>query len=42
VGANNVLDKDPPIYYDAPSSGFAFYGGHDIGRFIYMRYQQKF
>lgn len=42
VGANNVLDRDPPIYYSAPSSGFAFYGGHDIGRFIYMRYQQKF
>lgn len=42
VGANNVLDKDPPIYYSRPSSGFAFYGGHDIGRFIYMRYTQKF
>lgn len=42
VGANNVLDRDPPIYYTQPSSGWAFYGGHDIGRFIYMRYQQKF
>ena len=42
IGANNVLDRDPPIYYTQPSSGFAFYGGHDIGRFIYMRYQQKF
>ncbi|MGY0610973.1 TonB-dependent receptor domain-containing protein [Luteimonas sp. A501] len=42
VGANNVLDKDPPVYFSAPNSGFAFYGGHDIGRFIYMRYQQKF
>jgi iron complex outermembrane receptor protein len=42
VGANNVLDKDPPIYYSQPSSGFAFYGGHDIGRFIYMKYQQRF
>ena len=42
VGANNVLDKDPPIYYSQPSSGFAFYGGHDIGRFIYARYTQKF
>ncbi|MBJ6983538.1 TonB-dependent receptor [Luteimonas sp. MC1750] len=42
VGANNVLDKDPPIYYTQPNSGFAFYGGHDIGRFIYARYTQKF
>jgi iron complex outermembrane recepter protein len=42
VGANNVLDRDPPIYYTRPNSGFAFYGGHDIGRFVYMRYQQKF
>ncbi|MEN1957393.1 TonB-dependent receptor domain-containing protein [Luteimonas changyuni] len=44
VGANNVLDKDPPLYYNSNgrASGFSFYGGHDIGRFIYMRYQQKF
>ncbi len=42
VGANNVFDRDPPIYYTRPNSGFAFYGGHDIGRFIYMRYTQKF
>ncbi len=42
VGANNVFDRDPPIYYSQPNSGFAFYGGHDIGRFVYMRYQQKF
>ncbi len=42
VGANNVFDRDPPIYYTQPNSGFAFYGGHDIGRFIYMRYTQKF
>lgn len=42
IGANNVLDRDPPVYYTQPSSGFAFYGGHDIGRFIYARYTQKF
>ena len=42
VGANNVFDRDPPVYYTRPNSGFAFYGGHDIGRFMYMRYQQKF
>ncbi len=42
IGANNVFDRDPPIYYTQPNSGFAFYGGHDIGRFVYARYQQKF
>ncbi|KAF1696630.1 TonB-dependent receptor domain-containing protein [Pseudoxanthomonas koreensis] len=42
IGANNVFGKDPPIYYTQPSSGFAFYGGHDMGRFVYARYQQKF
>lgn len=42
IGANNVLDKDPPLYYTGVNSGFAFYGGHDIGRFVYARYTQKF
>ena len=42
IGANNVFHRATPVYYTRPSSGFAFYGGHDIGRFIYMRYQQKF
>ena len=42
IGANNVFDRDPPIYYTQPNSGFAFYGGHDIGRFVYARYTQKF
>ena len=42
IGANNVFDKSAPVYFSRPASGFAFYGGHDIGRFIYARYQQKF
>ncbi|MEL1263592.1 TonB-dependent receptor domain-containing protein [Pseudoxanthomonas putridarboris] len=42
IGANNVFAKDPPIFYNAPASGFSFYGGHDLGRFVYARYQQKF
>jgi len=42
VGANNVLGKEPPIYYSGPNSNYAFYGGHDIGRFMYMKYQQRF
>ena len=42
LGANNVFDKAPPLYFTHPSSGFSNYGGHDLGRFIYARYQQKF
>ena len=42
IGANNVFDKSAPVYFSRPASGFAFDGGHDIGRFIYARYQQKF
>lgn len=42
IGANNVFDKSAPVYFSNPASGFAFYGGHDIGRFVYARYQQKF
>jgi iron complex outermembrane receptor protein len=42
VGANNVLDKQGPIMYSQPSSNFAYYGGFDIGRFWYVRYEQKF
>ena len=42
VGANNVLGKEPPIMFSQPNSNYAFYGGHDIGRFMYMKYQQRF
>ncbi|KAF1717241.1 TonB-dependent receptor domain-containing protein [Pseudoxanthomonas wuyuanensis] len=42
IGANNVFGKDPPIFFTSPASGFSFYGGHDLGRFLYARYQQKF
>ena len=42
VGANNVFGKEPPLYYTAPNSGYSFYGGHDIGRMLYFRYQQRF
>ncbi|MFG3447015.1 MULTISPECIES: TonB-dependent receptor domain-containing protein [unclassified Stenotrophomonas] len=42
VGANNVFDKLGPIMYSKPNSAFSYYGGYDIGRFIYMKYQQRF
>lgn len=42
VGANNIFEKYGPIMYSQPSSSFAYYGGFDIGRFWYVRYEQKF
>jgi iron complex outermembrane receptor protein len=42
VGANNVFEKQGPILYTTPSSNFAYYGGFDIGRFWYVRFEQKF
>lgn len=42
IGANNVFEKYGPIMYSQPSSNFAYYGGFDIGRFVYVRYEQKF
>ena len=42
VGANNVFEKSGPIMYSKPNSAFSYYGGYDIGRFIYMKYQQRF
>ncbi|MGZ0118607.1 TonB-dependent receptor plug domain-containing protein [Stenotrophomonas sp. IS26] len=42
VGANNVFQKYGPIMYSQPNSAFSYYGGYDIGRFMYMKYQQRF
>lgn len=42
LGANNVFGKVGPTMYSQPSSGYSYYGGFDIGRFLYMRYTQKF
>ena len=42
VGANNVFEKYGPIMYSKPNSAFSYYGGYDIGRFVYMKYQQRF
>ncbi len=42
VGANNVFDKLGPVMYSKPNSAFSYYGGYDIGRFMYMKYQQRF
>ena len=42
VGANNVFEKYGPVMYTKPNSVFSYYGGYDIGRFVYMKYQQRF
>jgi len=42
VGADNVFEKYGPIMYSQPNSAFSYYGGYDIGRFMYMKYQQRF
>jgi len=42
VGANNVFGHYGPIMYTQPSANFAYYGGFDIGRFVYVKYQQRF
>ncbi len=42
IGANNVFNNNGPMMYSQASSNFSVYGGFDIGRFLYMKYQQKF
>jgi iron complex outermembrane recepter protein len=42
IGANNITEHYAPISFSAPNSQFPYYGGFDIGRFIYMKYQQRF
>ena len=42
LGANNIFDHMGPQMFSQPNSSFAYYGGFDIGRFWYMKYQQRF
>ena len=42
IGANNVFDRTGPIMYSQPNSNYSYYGGYDIGRFMYVKYQQRF
>ncbi len=42
LGVNNVFNHQGPIMYSQPNSSFTYYGGFDIGRFMYMKYQQRF
>jgi len=42
IGANNVFNHSGALQYSAPNSDYSYYGGFDIGRFIYMKYPQRF
>ena len=42
LGANNVFERYGPPMFSQPNSGYSYYGGYDIGRFLYLKYQQKF
>ncbi|MGH8076806.1 MAG: TonB-dependent receptor domain-containing protein [Lysobacter sp.] len=42
IGANNVFEHYAAPAYDQPNSGYSYYGGFDIGRFVYLKYQQRF
>jgi len=42
IGANNVFNHYAGPAYSQPNSGFSYYGGFDIGRMVYLKYQQRF
>ncbi|MCD9029670.1 TonB-dependent receptor [Luteimonas sp. BDR2-5] len=42
LGANNVFNREGQVLYSQPNSQYSYYGGFDIGRFVYMKYQQRF
>ena len=42
IGANNLFEHYAAPAYSQPNSGFSYYGGFDIGRFMYLKYQQRF
>jgi len=45
IGANNAFDHQGPLMFSNSSwrhSDFPYYGGFDIGRFVYMKYTQRF
>ena len=42
LGANNVFGHVGPVLYSQPSSNVTYSGQFDIGRFVYMKYPQRF
>lgn len=42
LGVNNLFNHWASPMYSTPNSQYPYYGGFDIGRFYYVRYNQKF
>lgn len=42
IGAKNLFNHQAAIMFSAPDSAFPYYGGFDLGRSMYMKYQQRF
>ncbi|WP_133477356.1 TonB-dependent receptor [Cognatilysobacter segetis] len=42
IGANNITNHYGPLMFTTPNSDFPYYGGFDIGRTWYLKYQQRF
>ncbi|MGO1071811.1 TonB-dependent receptor plug domain-containing protein [Lysobacter sp. CA199] len=42
IGANNVFNHLGPQMYSQPNANTVYNGEFDIGRFVYMKYQQRF
>ena len=45
LGANDIFNRVSPTVYGGYQSGdtpFDFNPSYDLGRFVYMRYQQRF
>ena len=42
AGVELVFEHYSAPMYSNPASGSAYYGGYDIGRFVYLKYQQRF
>ncbi|MEI2456167.1 TonB-dependent receptor domain-containing protein [Lysobacter firmicutimachus] len=42
LGVNNVFKRYGPVMYTQPSSNVSYYGGFDVGRFVYLKYTQRF
>ena len=42
LGANNVFDHQGQTMYSQPNSSFVYNGSFDIGRFVYIKYTQRF
>jgi len=42
LGANNVFDKEGPVFYSQPNANVSYNGAYDLDRFLYAKYTQRF